>query len=580
MLTLIAYPIFLVFHWVAPESKLGRMVTLPLVKFVAYSASYLGFLGVLFIITVRPNGFYGAAQRLSEIYPHSMAFEPMYDLISSAQGYHRHSRHQPVASILNQPDNLYQIVQEFCNESRGRFFLDVEPEESAPNVADVGELTPVGVWRICKLNQDFVIRPHSDNWISWIVTIWIVGLLCRKIRQVIRGSFKAPGSTFVRSVFRSPFDILDFAQLAFFIAAFAVRFYAYIKVTEAVVFFVSVRPSPSRYALISQYLYWLPADRVFFHPLDPLTMSELLFATGGVFSFARLLYIFPALEVFGPCYLALMRVVKDIFAFFFVFFVVFAAFMIGTMNVYWYFNPAIRSAVQLNSSYDPVIPVEERFGNIELTFRTTFWSLFGLGESDYMSVDGFGQGSMIWVERIGFIMYGAYNIVVVCVLLNMLIAMMAKSYDEVKRNSEMEWKFARTILFLEYIPDNTPAIPMPFNLVPNPRYFYEMLSNLVDAVRPPRKRSVSKSVIDIDTDTEIHSPAQSSRTGPVKASIQIRIDNGEDDPITEHEQTKYSNDGKMLSVGDSSVLEMQTPNRSKLQSQSTNNVSNRFPSKF
>lgn len=108
-----------------------------------------------------------------------------------------------------------------------------------------------------------------------------------------------------------------------------------------------------------------------------------------------------------------MRVVKDIFAFFFVFLVVFAAFMIGTLNVYWYFNPELRHMLQLNQSYQPEIPAELRFGNIELTFRTVFWSLFGLGESDYMSINNFGQGSMVWVERVGYFMYGAYNVVVV-----------------------------------------------------------------------------------------------------------------------------------------------------------------------
>ena len=249
-------------------------------------------------------------------------------------------------------------------------------------------------------------------------------------------------------------------------------------------------------------LYWLTADRCYFHPADPLTMSELLFAVGAVFSFARLLYIFPVLEVFGPCYLALMRVVNDIFAFFFVFLVVFAAFMIGTMNVYWYFDPNLRLELQVNSSYNPEIPAERRFGSAELTFRTVFWSLFGLGESDYMNLRNFANGSMIWVERIGYIMYGGYSIVVVCVLINMLIAMMAKSYEVIKTNSEMEWKYARTILCLEYIPETSPVVPTPFNLVPNPRYLFRALKSLkpnANAIRKAsrtRKRSICEEVSD------------------------------------------------------------------------------------
>lgn len=59
------------------------------------------------------------------------------------------------------------------------------------------------------------------------------------------------------------------------------------------------------------------------------------------------------------------------------------------------------------------------------TFRTVFWSLFGRGEPDAVKLGGYNN---TFTEDIGYIIYGAYNVAMVTVLLNMLIAMMTRSF--------------------------------------------------------------------------------------------------------------------------------------------------------
>ena len=82
------------------------------------------------------------------------------------------------------------------------------------------------------------------------------------------------------------------------------------------------------------------------------------------------------------------------------------------------------------------------------TFKTVFWSLFGLSQKDGVSL---GNYQNEFTEIIGQVIYGVFNIVSVIVLLNMLIAMMSKSYETIEEHADVEWKFARSKLYMEYI---------------------------------------------------------------------------------------------------------------------------------
>lgn len=62
------------------------------------------------------------------------------------------------------------------------------------------------------------------------------------------------------------------------------------------------------------------------------------------------------------------------------------------------------------------------------TFRTVFWSLFGRGEPSVVQLNGYDN---TLTEDIGYIIYGAYNVASVTVLLNMLIAMMTRSFENI-----------------------------------------------------------------------------------------------------------------------------------------------------
>ena len=68
------------------------------------------------------------------------------------------------------------------------------------------------------------------------------------------------------------------------------------------------------------------------------------------------------------------------------------------------------------------------FSRVLATFRTVFWSLFGRGEPDAVKLGSYNNSL---TEDVGYIIYGIYNIVMVTVLINMLIAMMTRSFTNI-----------------------------------------------------------------------------------------------------------------------------------------------------
>ena len=65
---------------------------------------------------------------------------------------------------------------------------------------------------------------------------------------------------------------------------------------------------------------------------------------------------------------------------------------------------------------------------MEESFKTLFWSIFGLSEVTSVVL----KYDHKFIENIGYVLYGIYNVTMVVVLLNMLIAMINSSYQEIE----------------------------------------------------------------------------------------------------------------------------------------------------
>lgn len=76
----------------------------------------------------------------------------------------------------------------------------------------------------------------------------------------------------------------------------------------------------------------------------------------------------------------------------------------------------------------PSISLSVHPSSLEESFKTLFWAIFGLSEVRSVVINNGHK----FIENIGYVLYGVYNVTMVIVLLNMLIAMINSSFQEIE----------------------------------------------------------------------------------------------------------------------------------------------------
>ncbi|CAG5122774.1 unnamed protein product, partial [Candidula unifasciata] len=204
--------------------------------------------------------------------------------------------------------------------------------------------------------------------------------------------------------------------------------------------------------------------------LNPQIVSKVLFSVANVMSFARIAYILPASETFGQLQISYGRMLQDVGKFIFIYFTVMIAFICGLTSLY-------------------SISRNDNFAGLIETTGTLFWAAFGMGNSkapeilhgdfeengkkekvEHRARGGqiLDRGHLAVIETVGYILYGVYILGAVVVLINMLIAMMSNTFEEIQKSEDCEWKFARAKLWISFIEQGT-TLPIPFNIIPTPK---------------------------------------------------------------------------------------------------------------
>ncbi|KAG7479374.1 short transient receptor potential channel 6 [Solea senegalensis] len=357
---------FLAFmYWIAPSSKLGKLMCGPFLKFVAHAASFMIFLCLL---------------------------------------------------VLNAADRF-----------AGTSLL--------PNMT-VHEYP----------SQLFRMKTTPFTWMEILIISWVIGKIWEECKDIWTQD--------IREYISEPWNLLDFSILAIFMTSFIARLMAFWHAYSAQCFVDKHYTDLTNMTLPSEIQYFQLA-RINWMPSDPQLISEGLYAIAVVLSFSRIAYILPANESFGPLQISLGRTVKDIFKFMVIFITVFVAFMVGMFNLYSYY---------LGAKYN------DAFTTLEESFKTLFWAIFGLSEVKSVVININHK----FIENTGYVLYGVYNIIMVIVLLNMLIAMFNSSFQEIQDDADVEWKFARAKLWFSYF-EQGGTLPVPFNLVPSPKSVISLL---------------------------------------------------------------------------------------------------------
>uniref|UniRef100_A0A8C2QYK2 Transient receptor ion channel domain-containing protein n=1 Tax=Capra hircus TaxID=9925 RepID=A0A8C2QYK2_CAPHI len=267
-------------------------------------------------------------------------------------------------------------------------------------------------------------RGRSQSvWETSLHMVWVAGFLWFECKEVwIEG---------LRSYLLDWWNFLDMVILSLYLAAFTLR------LLLAGLAHKHCQDAPDGAACH----YFTSAERSEWRTEDPQFLAEVLFAVTSMLSFTRLASILPAHESLGTLQISMGRMIDDMIRFMFILMIILTAFLCGLNNIY--------------------VPYQEteRLGNFNETFQFLFWTMFGMEEHSVVDMPQF-----LVPEFMGRALYGIFTIVMVIVLLNMLIAMITNSFQKIEDAADVEWKFARSKLYLSYFREGL-TLPVPFNIL-------------------------------------------------------------------------------------------------------------------
>uniref|UniRef100_A0A8C6KI44 Transient receptor potential cation channel, subfamily C, member 5a n=1 Tax=Nothobranchius furzeri TaxID=105023 RepID=A0A8C6KI44_NOTFU len=272
--------------------------------------------------------------------------------------------------------------------------------------------------------------------VEWMILPWVLGFIWAEIKEMWDGGFT--------EYIHDWWNLMDFAMNSLYLATISLKIVAYVK-------YNSSRPR-------EEWEMW-----------HPTLIAEALFAIANIFSSLRLISLFTANSHLGPLQISLGRMLLDILKFLFIYCLVLLAFANGLNQLYFYYET--KASEEPNNCKG--IRCEKQnnaFSTLFETLQSLFWSIFGLLNLYVTNVKARHE----FTEFVGATMFGTYNVISLVVLLNMLIAMMNNSYQLIADHADIEWKFARTKLWMSYF-DEGGTLPPPFNIIPSPKSVWYLL---------------------------------------------------------------------------------------------------------
>ncbi|XP_078684353.1 transient-receptor-potential-like protein [Branchiostoma floridae x Branchiostoma belcheri] len=292
-------------------------------------------------------------------------------------------------------------------------------------------------------------RGPPPSTVEVLIVFYVAGLVWSECKQL----WNLGLYLFIRDYW----NWLDFIMNSLYLATISLRVVAYVRVTSGM-----------DVPMATERKNW-PSD-------DPTLISEGLFAVANVFSFFRVIYLFQTNPHLGPLQITLGCMLLDIGKFLSVFFLIMASFAVGFSQLYGFYRDTEVCEGDGGQKICQGNPTE--FLTFDAAFLTLFWSLFKLIGQEALDM----QEKNAFLVSTGSLLLGAYQIAAVVILLNQLIATMTDSYQDIDAHADMEWKYARTKLWLSYFDDGT-TLPPPYNIIVTPKSIYYFLKYVYRAVR-------------------------------------------------------------------------------------------------
>ncbi|XP_064422738.1 short transient receptor potential channel 5a [Latimeria chalumnae] len=315
------------------------------------------------------------------------------------------------------------------------------------------------------VRTDLHMQGPPPTIVEWMILPWVLGFIWAEIKEMWDGGF----TEYVHDWW----NLMDFAMNSLYLATISLKLVAYIKYNGS-------RPR-------EEWEMW-----------HPTLVAEALFAIANIFSSLRLISLFTANSHLGPLQISLGRMLLDILKFLFIYCLVLLAFANGLNQLYFYYETS-ASEEPNNCKGIRCEKQNNAFSTLFETLQSLFWSIFGLLNLYVTNVKARHE----FTEFVGATMFGTYNVISLVVLLNMLIAMMNNSYQLIADHADIEWKFARTKLWMSYF-DEGGTLPAPFNIIPSPKSVWYLCVWIHKRLCPHKDLEKEQKHENLKTFTELH----------------------------------------------------------------------------
>ena len=211
---------------------------------------------------------------------------------------------------------------------------------------------------------------------------------------------------------------------------------------------------------------------------DPVNIGAALFCMGVTLQLLRPLRWFLFFGQIGPVIVSIVRCLKDFFRITLVYLVILKAFAIGSFSLFKTFDLTRHS--NITSSYTMH---QQDLVELKGLLEGFFWRLFDPGAPEYASITRCDPSltdesdpshcnytgddveitdlSQEFSHLMGLLMWAGYQIVCVILLINILIAMMTSTYQQIINDDYGEWKYSKSFYMLEFIHPSS-IMPPPF----------------------------------------------------------------------------------------------------------------------
>lgn len=317
---------------------------------------------------------------------------------------------------------------------------------------------------ISAFQDEFHEAGNTPCTLEWIVFIWVVGLAVQELKMLCIQGFNL--------YLRQWWNLVSLLMVTVFVLSYFFQIIAYGLVGS--------------WAVLDKFRKFVPS-----FGYQPILIANSLYTVGMVLSFFHISSAFQVNATFGPMQLSLYRLFRDVLKFLVFIALLFVAFGLSLRKLYSHYLSTQYQFSKANGTGNAKDKEGHHFARVEKSLESLFWSLFGLTDLEMFEID---KPEFEITRQTGVALFGFYQVLMAIVAINMLIAMMTRSFESIVEEEDIHWKVSRTRMWMNWVNKGS-VLPPPYNLIPNPKAVLHLFRDMRDRCQGFHQNPESRSEV-------------------------------------------------------------------------------------